>query len=130
MTTRIETLATAVREALGEKAQSVTVALGELAVGIPVAHLDASMRLVRRSPDLRFDLLIDASGVDYSGYGGGGYGGKRFAVVYHLLSLANNWRLRVRTFAADDEFPVVPSVIDIWAGANWYERETFDLFGI
>ena len=54
----------------------------------------------------------------------------RFAVVYHLLSLANNWRLRVRTFASEDDFPVVDSVIDVWPAANWYEREAFDLYGI
>jgi NADH-quinone oxidoreductase subunit C len=56
--------------------------------------------------------------------------GGRFAVVYHLLSLANNQRVRVRCFAPDDDFPVLPSVIDIWPSANWYEREAFDFFGI
>jgi NADH-quinone oxidoreductase subunit C len=57
-------------------------------------------------------------------------GGARFAVVYHLLSIAHNERLRVRVFAPDDELPVVASVSSIWASANWYEREAFDLFGI
>ena len=61
---------------------------------------------------------------------GGGREGPRFAVVYHLLSLANNWRLRVRTFAPDDEFPVLPSLIDVWPGVNWFEREAFDFYGI
>ena len=56
--------------------------------------------------------------------------GRRYAAVYHLLSIAHNWRLRVRVFAADEEFPVVPSVIGIWPSANWFEREAFDLFGI
>ena len=56
--------------------------------------------------------------------------GARFAVVYHLLSLANNRRLRVRTFAAADDFPVVDSVTGIWPSANWFEREAFDLYGI
>ncbi|MGZ5175898.1 MAG: NADH-quinone oxidoreductase subunit C, partial [Burkholderiales bacterium] len=54
----------------------------------------------------------------------------RFAVVYHLLSLTHNVRLRLRTFAADDEFPVVDSVLEVWSSANWYEREAFDLYGI
>ena len=54
----------------------------------------------------------------------------RFAAVYHLLSIARNLRLRVRVFAADDELPVLDSVVDIWASANWVEREAFDLFGI
>ena len=56
--------------------------------------------------------------------------GKRFAAVYQLLSVANNQRLRVRVFAPDDELPLIPSVVDIWTSANWYEREAFDLFGI
>ena len=55
---------------------------------------------------------------------------KRFAAVYHLLSIANNRRLRIRVFAPDDGLPVVPSVISIWNSANWYEREAFDLYGI
>jgi NADH-quinone oxidoreductase subunit C len=97
---------------------------------LPVAQLDATMRMLRDRAELRFETLIDACGVDYSAYGDGGYSGRRFAVVYHLLSIANNWRLRVRTFALDDAFPVVPSVIDIWPGVNWFEREAFDLFGI
>jgi NADH-quinone oxidoreductase subunit C len=61
---------------------------------------------------------------------GGRWSGPRFAVVYHLLSLAHNRRLRMRVFAADDELPVVDSVIEVWPSANWYEREAFDLFGI
>ena len=56
--------------------------------------------------------------------------GARFGVVSHLLSLANNWRLRVRTFAADDDFPIVPSLIDVWPAVNWFEREAFDLYGV
>ncbi len=56
--------------------------------------------------------------------------GRRFAAVYHLLSYSNNQRLRLRVYAPDDDFPVIPSVSDIWAVANWYEREAFDLFGI
>jgi NADH-quinone oxidoreductase subunit C len=55
---------------------------------------------------------------------------KRFAVVVHLLSIEHNWRLRVRYFAPDDTLPIVPSLVDIWSGANWFEREAFDLFGI
>jgi len=55
---------------------------------------------------------------------------KRFAAVYHLLSVSNNQRLRVRVYAENDDMPIVPSVIDIWNSANWYEREAFDLYGI
>ena len=88
------------------------------------------MRELRDHPDTRFEELIDLCGVDYSAYGDGTWEGARFAVVSHLLSVKNNVRLRVRVFAADDEMPVVPSLVDVWNGANWYEREAFDLFGI
>ncbi|MBT8435649.1 MAG: NADH-quinone oxidoreductase subunit C [Gammaproteobacteria bacterium] len=56
--------------------------------------------------------------------------GRRFAAVYHLLSYAHNRRLRLRVFAGDDDFPMVPTVTGIWVSADWYEREAFDLFGI
>ena len=90
----------------------------------------AFMRELRDRPELRFDMLIDVCGVDYSAYGEGAWEGARFAAVYHLLSLPHNRRLRVRAFAADDDFPVLPSVIDVWPCANWFEREAFDLYGI
>ncbi len=75
-------------------------------------------------------MLVDVCGVDYSAYGDGAWEGPRFAAVYHLLSLAHNWRLRVRAFAPDDDFPVLPSVSRLWPTANWFEREAFDLYGI
>ena len=56
--------------------------------------------------------------------------GPRFAAVSHLLSVSNNWRLRLRVFCPEDDFPMVDSAIDIWPSVNWYEREAFDLFGI
>jgi NADH-quinone oxidoreductase subunit C len=130
MSTRTEALAAAVSAALGEKARSVVDALGEVTVEVAAADLDAAMRTLRDRPELRFETLIDAAGVDYSAYGNAARDGPRFAVVYHLLSLANNRRLRVRTFAPDDDFPVVPTTVDIWPSANWYEREAFDLFGV
>jgi NADH-quinone oxidoreductase subunit C len=92
--------------------------------------LTAAATTLRDAPQLRFEQLTDLCGLDYSAYGGGVWDGPRFAVVYHLLSVTHNWRLRLRTFAPDDDFPVVDSVIDIWPSANWYEREAFDLFGI
>lgn len=68
--------------------------------------------------------------MDYSAYRDGVWEGSRFAVVCHLLSVANNQRVRVRFFATDDDFPVVPSLVDVWPGVNWFEREAFDLYGI
>ena len=85
---------------------------------------------LRDAPGLRFDTLIDLCGLDYSHYGDGARDGARFAVVYHLLSVELNQRLRLRVFAPDDDLPVLDSVTAVWPGANWYEREAFDLLGI
>jgi len=116
---------------LGDGAlKSTTVDRGEVTIVVDVDRYVDVMRTLRDRPELRFEMLIDLCGVDYSSYGGGAWEGPRFAVVSHLLSLAHNRRLRVRTFAADDAFPVVPSVIDIWPAVNWFEREAFDLYGI
>jgi len=130
MTTRIETLAAALPAVLGDKLASVTVARGEITAVIGAADLAAALRMLRDRPELRFEMLIDLCGVDYSTYGDVAHEGPRFAVVYHLLSLANNWRVRVRVFVPDDAFPVIGSAIDIWPAANWFEREAFDLYGI
>ncbi|HSD00269.1 MAG TPA: NADH-quinone oxidoreductase subunit C [Casimicrobiaceae bacterium] len=110
--------------------RSTTTALDEVTVVVDVDRYVEVMRTLRDRSELRFDMLIDLCGVDYSSYGGGAWEGPRFGVVCHLLSLPNNWRLRVRTFASDDDFPVVPSLVDIWPAVNWFEREAFDLFGI
>ncbi len=130
MTTKIETLEAALRNALGSQIRSLTVALGEVTVVIGASEYLSAMRVLRDHVDLRFEELIDLCGVDYSTYADGAWEGPRFAAISHLLSVAHNWRLRVRVFAPDDDLPVVPSVVDIWPSANWYEREAFDLFGI
>jgi NADH-quinone oxidoreductase subunit C len=130
MTTKLETLEAALRNALGDHVQSLTVALGEVTIVVKAADYLSAMRVLRDHADLRFEELIDLCGVDYSTYSDGAWEGPRFAVVSHLLSIAHNWRLRVRVFAPDDEMPVLASLIDIWPAANWYEREAFDFFGI
>jgi len=129
MATRLETLGTALVEALGERVTQ-TSALGELTIVVRSTDLVEVMRTLRDKPALRFEMLIDACGADYANYANLPWEGPRFAVVYHLLSLANNWRLRVRTFAPDDDFPVVASLVDVWPAINWFEREAFDLYGI
>src|SRR5258708_28185778 len=73
--------------------------------------------------------MLDLAGVDFQGYGNGREG-PRYAVVYHLLSLRHNSRVRVRAYCPDDDFPALESAIDVWPAANWYEREAFDLYGI
>ena len=130
MATRLETLATAVQASLGDQCVSVTSALGELTVVVKAVDLLTVAQQLRDAPELRFEQLLDLCGMDYSQYGDGAYGSSRFAVVYHLLSLSHNVRLRLRVFAVDDDFPVVNSVIGVWPSANWYEREAFDLLGI
>ena len=110
--------------------KSTTTALGEVTIVVGVDDYLDVMRTLRDRPELGFAMLIDLCGVDYASYGAGACEGPRFAAVSHLLSLTNNWRLRVRTFASDDDFPVVPSLVDIWPSVNWFEREAFDLYGI
>jgi NADH-quinone oxidoreductase subunit C len=130
MTTRAESLAAALQATLGDKLVSVVTALGEVTVVVKAEDLLAAATALRDAHALKFEQLIDLCGVDYHGYGEGEREGKRFAVVCHLLSLSHNWRVRLRAFAADDEFPVVDSVIGVWPSANWFEREAFDLYGI
>lgn len=130
MTIKLELLEAALRNALGEQLQSLTLALGEITIVVKSHDYASAMRVLRDHADLRFEEMIDLCGVDYSTYGDDAWEGLRFAVVSHLLSIKHNWRVRVRVFAPDDEMPVVASMTDIWPAANWYEREAFDFFGI
>ena len=130
MPTRAETLTAALQAALGNKLAGVTTALGEVTVVVKPEDMLAVAPVLRDAPELKFEQLMDLCGVDYHNYKEGEREGRRFAVVYHLLSIAHNQRLRVRVFCADDEFPLVDSLTGIWPSANWYEREAFDLYGI
>ena len=141
-------LAAALAATFGAKLDKIETAFGTVTATIASENLISTMRTLRDRPELGFEQLIDLCGVDYSAYGGTersvAYSNSdampaepasasatgRFAVVYHLLSIANNHRLRVRTFAKDDQFPVLPSMVDVWPAANWYEREAFDFFGV
>jgi len=129
MTTKLETLELALKNALGEGA-AISAALGEVTVVVKATDYIKTMTTLRDDPQLAFEQMIDLCGVDYSTYGEGTYEGPRFAVVVHLLSLAKNWRVRVRVFCPDDDMPLVESITGIWRAANWFEREAFDLFGI
>ncbi|CAG9173505.1 NADH-quinone oxidoreductase subunit C [Cupriavidus respiraculi] len=127
---KLDTLKAALEKALGNRVQTLVENLGELTLIVKAEdYLDAA-RILRDEPSLRFELLLDLCGVDYSAYGDGAWDGPRFAAVTHLLSITHNWRLRVRVFAPDDDVPVVPSLIDVWNSVNWFEREAFDFFGI
>ena len=124
----IEELQGALGAALGTMARSSTADRGQLTVEIAAADVLAAGRLLRDGEALRFSTLLDVFGIDYRGMAG--WEGPRFAVVYNLLSIAHNMRLRVRAFCTDDDFPAIDSVVDLWPVANWYEREAFDLYGI
>lgn len=128
--TRVERLAELLKEVLGELAGGLTSDLGELTLDVTAADYLEVARRLRDHEVLGFEQLIDLCGVDYSGYGGSYTPAGRFAAVSQLLSVSHNWRLRLRVFAPDDAFPVLPTLNDIWPSVSWYEREAFDLFGI
>lgn len=130
MTIKLENLEAAVKGVIGDRLVSSSLALGELTVVVAPNNYLQVMHDLRDDLSTSFEELMDLCGVDYSTYGEGVWEGSRFAVVSHLLSIKYNWRLRVRVFAADDDFPIVESINSVWSSAGWYEREAFDFFGI
>ena len=102
---------------------------GELTIEVKPSDYQTVCRTLRDGP-LQFNQLMDLCGVDYASYGDHPREGPRFAVVLHLLSVSQNWRLRLRAFCAEDAFPLMASLVEVWPSANWFEREAFDLFGI
>lgn len=128
MSAKLEKLSQKLTEILGDRITVPILRLGELTIETSAADYRDVALLLRDHPELQFAQMIDLSGVDYSTYTG--WQGKRFAAVCHLISLALNCRLRLRTYAPDDGFPVLPSITAIWNSANWYEREAFDMYGI
>jgi NADH-quinone oxidoreductase subunit C len=131
MAAKLEQLKNNLDSALGSRIVSLTQALGEITLVVNAADYVAAAQTLHDDPGLAFAQLMDLCGVDYSAYGeAGSWKGARFAATSQLLSLEHNWRVRLRVFAPDDDFPVVDTLTGIWPGANWYEREAFDLFGI
>ncbi len=146
-------LLTTLADILGERLVSSSDALHEITIEILSNDLLSVMRLLKEAERLQFHQLIDLSAVDYLEYGktdwqtqsassdgfSRGVGAtemsdsvensRRFCVVYHLLSVEHNYRLRVKCYLGE-ESPRLHSVAEIWAVADWYEREAFDLFGI
>ena len=127
---KLDTLQAALESALAGQYVSLERDLQELTLTVAADHYTEVARRLQSLPELAFEQLIDLCGLDYSSYQDRPWEGARFAVVSHLLSVSKNWRLRLRVFCPDDEWPVVASVTSIWSSANWYEREAFDLFGI
>ena len=157
MSERYETLATRIHERFGEQMSRVPSSCGELTYELDKDDLIEIATALRNEAAFGFEMLMDVCGVDYLNYGSDEwttsdatdtgfsrgvqrapvildeadeFDGKRFAVVYHLLSLQHNFRMRLRVFTGTSNPPMVKSVVDIWNGANWFEREAFDLYGI
>ena len=157
MSERYETLAARIHERFGEQMRRIPSTCGELTYELDKDDLIEVATALRNDGAFGFDMLMDVCGVDYLNYGsdewttndatGTGFSRgverqpvildeadefdpRRFAVVYHLLSLHHNFRMRLRVFTGASNPPVVKSVVDIWNGANWFEREAFDLYGI
>ncbi len=133
--TWLETLQSNLQTVFGENAK-ITQACNELTLEVPAEKWIDVCTTLRDNPLLRFETCIDLCGVDYSAWKAptyeqaASYFPHRFAVVIHLLSLTHNWRLRVRAFATDNEFPSIPTLYPVWPTVNWFEREAFDLYGI
>jgi NADH-quinone oxidoreductase subunit C len=150
-----EALAQAARAFFGTRLTAVASTTRELTYEVAAADLLGVARELRDTAGFQFEMCMDVCGIDYLDYGqaewktsdatlsgfsrgvsrtaertAGPAAGRRYAVVYHLLSLGLNQRLRLRVFCADDERPMVDSVTEIWSSADWFEREAFDLYGI
>jgi len=157
MTSSNETLAARIESRFGESVSRVASTCGELTYEVGKTDIVDVATALRDESDFGIDQLIDVCGVDYLTYGqvewttntatdsgfsrgvnrepvildeSDTFDPRRFAVVYHLMSVANNTRLRLRVFTGDCNPPIVPSLVPIWNSANWFEREAFDLFGI
>ena len=157
MTDRHETLAARIEERFGEQATRVASSCGELTIEVDKDDLLTVAVALRNEPEFGFEMLMDVCGVDYLQYGdvewttssatetgfsrgveqtpvildeADEFDARRFAAVYHLLSLRHNTRLRMRVFTGTGNPPIIRSVVDIWNSANWFEREAFDLYGI
>ena len=128
--TKLDTLQAALESALGSKIKKLVRDRGEITITVGAADYLAAAYTLRDAPALKFEQLIDLCGVDYSSYKDEPRDGLRYCVVSHLLSVTQNWRLRLKVFAADDDVPTVASLTEVWSSANWFEREAFDLFGI
>ncbi len=122
-----------IQNLLGDSVLSSNQQNSELSVSVATGSLRNTCEILRDDPVAAFDQLIDVCGVDYLTYGaedpGKKWDGARFAVVYHLLSVRHNHRLRVKTFLKN-EAVIVESVTNVWESADWFEREVFDLYGI
>lgn len=118
-----------VREKFGGRVLAEYLFRDQAAVTIAPETLREMLIFLRDDAELDFDWLMDVGGVDYLGYGDDDDREWRFEVVYQMYSMTNNHRFRVKVAVRDDSV-TVPTVWDLWAIANWEEREVWDMFGI
>lgn len=160
MGNKLQQLESHIASNLPDKIENSFIAFGELTLEVKAPHLLEAAFFLLNDEETAMELLLDLCGVDYLAFGdaewtteGSGFSrgveatgverfsfgdelpeknfeGSRFAVVYHLLSVKHNQRVRLRVYCEDNDFPVVDSVVEVWNSANWYEREAFDLYGI
>ncbi len=130
MTQKLDTLQAALGTVLGTRIKALVRDRGELTLTVGADDYAAVALALRDDAALRFEQLVDLCGVDYADYRNETLQGPRYGIVSHLLSVTHNWRVRLKVHAPDDELPAVASLTEIWASANWFEREAFDLFGI
>ncbi|RZI81152.1 MAG: NADH-quinone oxidoreductase subunit C [Rubrivivax sp.] len=134
MSQKLDTLQAALHDVLGDAIVRLDRIKGELTLTVKADRYYDVAQTLRDHPSLRFEQLMDLCGMDYSDYKDGAESiysdGPRFCAISHLLSIEKNWRVRLKVFAPDDDFPILASVTPLWNGANWFEREAFDLYGI
>jgi NADH-quinone oxidoreductase subunit C len=126
---KIEALKQSVEALLGDDILGSIIDFNELTITVNSEHIVDIMLKLRDDNSTKFEECIDLCGIDYLTYHDD-YTGKRYAVVYHLLSITHNWRIRIKAFLENDQFPVLNSIVDVYAVTNWLEREAFDLYGI
>ena len=130
MKTHAKLLLERLKKSFGKKILRSSLGFDEVTIAVGATELIDILKTLKDNRDFQFKQLIDLCGVDFLEYPEEQLNNKRFAVVYHLLSLKKNIRLRIKVFLEDNEFPTLPTVISLWPVADWYEREAFDLLGI
>ena len=130
MTQRLDNLQAALQAALGDRIKNFKRERGEITLTVAASDYLPVATTLRDDATLRFEQLIDLCGIDFSTWKDRPWDGPRYCVVTHFLSVSLNWRVRLKVFAPNDDVPVVASLTELWAGANWFEREAFDMIGM